>query len=259
MPLDPRIEAIREKYGLARDDFWELPQKKGKWLVKHSALEIVAAKAGITFDPPQILEADGGNGVAAVCVTGQLGERRIWSIGEASPKNSKNAYPWAMSEKRALDRVILKLVGIHGLVYSEDEADDFKHHAPAAQSHHDEPPEEMSNTAAKVHWKAISDELFACTTLKQLQGAWQRHYPVFLQLPEHLQRELTTFKDELKDKLLAQPNGGVAQRVPAKATLARQFRETQGTPDDPFKVEGKPPANTMGEWLDQTEEQGAAQ
>ncbi len=31
-----------------------------------------------------------------------------------------------MAEKRAKDRVILKLAGIHGLVYSEEEADDFK-------------------------------------------------------------------------------------------------------------------------------------
>ena len=30
-----------------------------------------------------------------------------------------------MAEKRAKDRVILKLVGLHGDVYSEDEADDF--------------------------------------------------------------------------------------------------------------------------------------
>src|SRR5690349_15590671 len=114
--LDPRIEIIREKYGLDKADFWELPQKKGTWLVKHAALEIVAAKAGILFDMPQILEANGGEGVAAVCVRGELPTdgRFEWSIGEASPKNSKNSYPWAMAEKRAKDRVILKLIGVHG-------------------------------------------------------------------------------------------------------------------------------------------------
>ena len=31
-----------------------------------------------------------------------------------------------MAEKRAKDRVILKLAGLHGYVYSEDEAEDFK-------------------------------------------------------------------------------------------------------------------------------------
>ena len=34
-------------------------------------------------------------------------------------------YPYAMAEKRAKDRVILKLLDIHGEVYSQEEADDF--------------------------------------------------------------------------------------------------------------------------------------
>jgi hypothetical protein len=61
-----------------------------------------------------------------------MGNRVEWATGEASPKNNKNGYPWAMAEKRAKDRVVLKLVGIHGLVYSEDEADDFKASEPKA-------------------------------------------------------------------------------------------------------------------------------
>jgi hypothetical protein len=130
MALDPRVEAVRAKYELARDDFWELPQKKGAWLVKHAALEVVAVKAGIIFDNPVIIEADGANGIAALSVAGSIGDRREWATGEASPKNNRNAYPWAMAEKRAKDRVTLKLAGIHGLVYSEDESDDFKAPAP---------------------------------------------------------------------------------------------------------------------------------
>ena len=35
----------------------------------------------------------------------------------------RNAYPYAMAEKRAVDRAILKLLGLHGFVYSEDEMD----------------------------------------------------------------------------------------------------------------------------------------
>lgn len=124
--LDPRIEAVRAQYGLTREDFWELPQKKGTWVAKHAALEVAAVKADIRFDMPMVLEAGGADGVCAVCVQGSMGERTEWSIGEASPKNNKNAYPWAMAEKRGKDRVILKLIGIHGLVYSEEEADDFK-------------------------------------------------------------------------------------------------------------------------------------
>jgi len=124
--LDPRIEEIRKKYDLQKDDFWELPQKKGTWVAKHAALEMAAVKAGIEFLPPQVLEADGAAKSAALCVTGTMTGRSEWSVGEASPANNKNAYPFAMAEKRAKDRVILKLIGLHGLIYSEEEADDFK-------------------------------------------------------------------------------------------------------------------------------------
>src|SRR5919112_1975841 len=36
------------------------------------------------------------------------------------------AYVYAMAEKRAKDRVILKLIGLHGLLSTEEEADELK-------------------------------------------------------------------------------------------------------------------------------------
>jgi len=49
------------------------------------------------------------------------------SYGEASSKNTKQAYPVAMAEKRALSRVILKITGFYKYgVFGEDESDDFK-------------------------------------------------------------------------------------------------------------------------------------
>jgi hypothetical protein len=121
---DPFIDKIRADYGLGEKDVWELPQKRGTYLIKHRACETIAAQAGVVFDMPVMLEVDSPNGIASLIVRGVMGERSEWSIGECSPKNNRNAYPLAMSEKRAKDRVILKLVGIHGLVYSEDELDD---------------------------------------------------------------------------------------------------------------------------------------
>lgn len=173
MALDPRIEAIRVAYDLDKTDFWELPQKKGTWVAKHSALEVAAAKAGIRFDLPTILEAHGGEGVAAVCVQGQMGDRFAWSIGEASPKNNKNAYPWAMAEKRAVDRVVLKLLGIHGLLYSEEEADDFKARpsepAPtAAPANANPPPKPMLQAEKRALWGELRDELNACESVELL-------------------------------------------------------------------------------------------
>lgn len=170
MSLDPRIEVIRSEYGLKNDDFWKLPQGRDVWLVKHAALEVVAAKAGITFDMPEIIEARSNEGVAAICVRGFFGDRAIWSIGEASPKNCKNSYPWAIAEKRAIDRVILKLLGIHGLVYSEDESDDFK-----------EPPVKSSAALKREgSWETILAELrddfmdcHSLAALKQLRELYR--------------------------------------------------------------------------------------
>lgn len=225
MALDPRIEAIRSQYGLAREDFWELPQKKGTWLVKHSALEIVAAKAGIRFDMPQILEAKGSEGAAAVCVQGQLGERFEWSIGEASAKNSKNAYPWAMAEKRAKDRVILKLSGIHGLVYSEEEmsGSDRTSEAPAA-------PAQISSYLAKKILKTDvvladidtaktqrrCDELtdIVNNDLAFLPGNWL----------EAFRERIRLRREELNGNAEPQPHPAET----ANAALDRQFSETIG-------------------------------
>ena len=123
--LEPRIEAVRQKYDLSHDDFWQIKQN-GQWVCKHAALEIVAVKAEVEWLPPMIIEKDAPNLVTSMVVTGKMGGRTEWATGETNATNYKvsgkqSAYPWAMSEKRAKDRVILKLVGIHGLVYSEDE------------------------------------------------------------------------------------------------------------------------------------------
>lgn len=102
----------------------------GTPVILHKALERIAEHIGILFDPPQIIEASSQNKIAVVCVSGTDGDKSAWSIGEAAPANNKNEYPWAMAEKRAKDRVILKLIGASGFVYSEEEADSFKESKP---------------------------------------------------------------------------------------------------------------------------------
>lgn len=210
MSLDPRIETIRVKYGLNQDDFWQLPQRKGTWLVKHAALELVALKAGVHFDPPQIIEADTKNGVAVVSVYGYVRELKkgstedkpiyqqdwgVWSIGEAAPGNNKNAYPWAMAEKRAKDRVILKLIGLHGLVYSEDEAD------------FDEPKAKPPVKVQREAWEEMRDELDACASAEDLGLLWtSKAFQAELKLLKPDWRDLLEdHKDALKDKFDAAP------------------------------------------------------
>jgi hypothetical protein len=115
---------FQAQYKIADDEVWEV--HGSTWVVKHKALERVAAEVGIVWDKPELKVCDMAQGFCAVLFCGRLGEKVEYSFGEASPKNNKNSYPIAMAEKRSKDRVILKLLAVHGDLYSEEEADDFK-------------------------------------------------------------------------------------------------------------------------------------
>ena len=126
--LPARLVEILKEIGLTeRQAVWDC---HGTPVVLHKALEKVAAHYKIVFDQPKIIACDVTDKQAVICVTGHMEGATEWSIGEAAPYNNKNSYPFAMAEKRAKDRVILKLVGLHGDVYSEEEADDFKEAKP---------------------------------------------------------------------------------------------------------------------------------
>lgn len=200
MALDPRIEAIRKKYDLQADDFWQIPQNK-QWVCKHSALEIVAAKEGLKFDPPTILEAYSQNGTVAIVTGASMGERYEWATGEASPKNNKNAYPWAMAEKRAKDRVVLKLVGIHGLVYSEDElsSEPMQPTAPAEANDAGPKPKAQSRDM----YAEMQAEIDACASLDDLVMLWgsKAFQTELKRQPVDWQLQLTERKDALKAEL----------------------------------------------------------
>lgn len=98
----------------------------GTPVILHAALERIADHKNIVFDPPEIIESNSQAKIAVLCVRASMDGLNAWSIGEATPANNKNEYPWAMAEKRAKDRVILKLIGASGFVYSEEEADSLK-------------------------------------------------------------------------------------------------------------------------------------
>ncbi len=99
-------------------------QTKETWIMYHWAVEKAAAEAHIDFDPPEVMTLHLND--IALYVVGHLPSgTKEWSFGEASSANTKNPYPWAMAEKRAKDRVTLKLLRIHGQVYSDQEAEEF--------------------------------------------------------------------------------------------------------------------------------------
>ena len=162
------IKELAEKYELQKEDFWELRKNSGKWIITHDACEKIAQTEGIVFDPPVIVNyqptiiTENGEkvqqvkwgkqfwkpawagtcqkktGDVAMIVTGYKTENpdyKIWTTGEANALNCTNEYYLAMSEKRAKDRVILKLINAYEQgIYSDVEADDFQKH--------DKPPTE---------------------------------------------------------------------------------------------------------------------
>jgi hypothetical protein len=129
---EKKIAEVLAKFGEPMaGNVWRV---QGTAVIYHKALERIAAQAEIRFDPPTIVRAERDE--AVILVTGRMGERLEWSIGEAlvgtnyRVSGKQAAYVYAMAEKRAKDRVILKLIELHGLVYSEEEADEFRQGRP---------------------------------------------------------------------------------------------------------------------------------
>ena len=153
------IKDLAEKYELTQDDFWELRKNSGKWIITHDACEKIAQVEGIVFETPEIINYQptlitengektvtqkygrevfrptwGGtcqkkSGDVAMVVKGYKLDNpdyKIWTTGEANALNCTAEYYLAMAEKRAKDRVILKLINAYEYgIYSDVESDDF--------------------------------------------------------------------------------------------------------------------------------------
>lgn len=163
--LPKETQEIIAKYGLTQADVWDC---HGTWVIYHKSLERIAAQNGITFSFPDVICNDIANKQVALIVRGEIWKEEDtvpsateWSIGEAAPYNSKNSYPFAMAEKRAKDRVILKLLGLHGDFYSEEEAEEFQ------------PPAERKMSMNQINkngtWDVIMERLGRFTTSDDLE------------------------------------------------------------------------------------------
>jgi hypothetical protein len=117
MSMSPEVEAFRDKYALPPSEMWSA---HGTVCIKHRAVRRIAAKEGITVRLG-LESIDHEKGLCVFSATAEWNGIEMEEWGEASPSNNKNAYPVAMALKRAYDRCVLALLGIHGWVYSEDE------------------------------------------------------------------------------------------------------------------------------------------
>lgn len=163
-PSDELLKFM-QTYKVAKEEVWEV--HGSTWVVKHKALERVAIEQNIVWQRPAVITCDPAQKFMVVMVEGKLGERVEWSFGEAAPYNNKNGYPAAMAEKRAKDRVILKLLNAHCALYSEAEADEF------AAGGDDAPRTTLPKKDAKGIYVKLQAEIDACQTRDQLKD-WMK-------------------------------------------------------------------------------------
>jgi len=97
---------------------WEF--KPGKWIIKHLEVEGLAQHYNIETNI-DLVHCNLDKDIAVVKATALNKTKKFDSFGEVSPKNNEFDYPVAVAEKRAVDRAILKALGIHGNVYSDQE------------------------------------------------------------------------------------------------------------------------------------------
>src|SRR4051794_18231803 len=116
---EERVRDILERFGEDMSATWMV---QGTRVILHQAVERIAAKAGILFEEPTVLRAERDE--AVILVRGRMGDRWDYDVGEAlvnvnyRVSGKQAAYVWAMALKRGRDRLVLKLIGVHGLVYS---------------------------------------------------------------------------------------------------------------------------------------------
>lgn len=174
----PEIIEFQKTYNITESEMWEV--RPGAWAVKHAAIERIVAQNGIKFERPAIIEVNTAEKIMVICVFGTLGDRTEWSFGEASPANCKIAYPASIAEKRAKDRVAIKLLNATGAaIYSEEEFDDQR------RTTHDTLPEDIGEVpqeevikrddgiqiltvdAQRPIFAELERELNACTTVDE--------------------------------------------------------------------------------------------
>ena len=177
MKIDPIVKDILQELKFNPNEcLWE---KHGATCMKHRYIEIAGQEKGVVIESLDEVEKNSAEGVVAIKCTASLGKSKVITYGEATPKNNKNGYPYAMAEKRAIDRAILKLIGIHGFVYSDDEVDDKFENV------------KVKKTETKEQPKKKIDDLYITTALDKIKNNKEKKDSVVLRSEmENLKTEI---------------------------------------------------------------------
>lgn len=110
--------------GLAQEDVHSDP--RGFKIITRRGIEKIQAKNNIQIRY-DIIKISDDHKFVIIKANATMGDVSIETFGEASPSNTRQTYPIAIAEKRALSRAILKVAGLYKEgIFGEDEADDFK-------------------------------------------------------------------------------------------------------------------------------------
>jgi len=107
--LDQYLAGIKSSGGIINDK-----------IIKHYEVEKMAAQFDV-FTTIELVNCDLPKSCAVVKAIAKHQGCSYESFGEVSPLNNDFEYPVSVAEKRAVDRAILKALGIHGKYYSNVE------------------------------------------------------------------------------------------------------------------------------------------
>lgn len=94
-----------------------------KKFLYHRSVEALAIIFGVSTDF-SVLAADLKSQCCLIKGTAEYKNKKFYATGEVHPGNNSFPFFAAVAEKRAIDRVVLKALGLHGYYYSESEKDD---------------------------------------------------------------------------------------------------------------------------------------
>ena len=178
--LEGYLEKLKKNGGM-----WEF--KPGKWIIKHLEVEKLAQQYNIetTID---LVNCNLDKDIAVVKAAALYNQKKFYSLGEVSPKNNQFDYPVAVAEKRAVDRVILKALGIHGNVYSDQEMPNEK-------------PNNNQNTGIKLdHADIIEQRIKRCTHQANLEQLKSQNKDFLIKLSKQNPQRFETLKTAFVDR-----------------------------------------------------------
>ena len=111
--LEQYLAGLKSSGGLIKMD-------NGSYIIKHYEVENLAREFGVITNI-ELVNCDLTKSCAVVKAQASFEGKTHESLGEVSPLNNTFVYPVAVAEKRAVDRAILKALGLHGKYYSDVE------------------------------------------------------------------------------------------------------------------------------------------